>query len=176
MDVSLVSVCVCKFKRGLDCVLLARQSRKPGCDIVEGTARLSCACTPSGQSSGRFLRADMSISCDSSAHKMYKALAWVAFCLIPVGFPLGVGVIFWWRERNRMLWVQGKGRHSAVRRCMAWHSTTIDTRWTPFSSWFCVCSNCLQCPRGLRAPCTAIGVAGGTYRTKTPKLTSVSCF
>ena len=62
---------------------------------------------PIGPFSGQFLKADMSISCDSSAHKVYKALAWVLFCLVPVGFPLAVGVIFWLRDRKRMLWIQG---------------------------------------------------------------------
>lgn len=57
----------------------------------------------------------MSISCDSSTHKMYKAMAWAVFFLIPVGFPLGIGALFFWRERKNMLWIQvPKDAHNAV--------------------------------------------------------------
>ncbi len=40
------------------------------------------------------MRVDYSISCDSGTHKMYVALAWLIFFLIPVGFPLTMLGIF----------------------------------------------------------------------------------
>ena len=42
---------------------------------------------------------------DSKGHQLFVVFAWVIFLLVPIGFPVGLGLYFSWRHRQRRLWI-----------------------------------------------------------------------
>ena len=65
------------------------------------------ACTTFDGDYGRYLKADLSINCDSPEHKFYEAFATVCIIVYPIGVPLLYAVNLW---SNRALLDPGQRR------------------------------------------------------------------